>query len=200
MSRLQLNKSSLAKQSRDLTSFSRYLPSLDLKRQQLMLEKAKSTKQKRQLSEKFKLLLGVVKVQLPMLANEEISLEGLVSTPVITVNSENVLGVTLPVIKQINQSEADYTLLARPHWVDNYIDYMNQALELQARIALEAEREARLTQAIKIITQRVNLFEKVLIPKAKANIKRIKIFLSDEQMTSVVRSKIAKKKRQDKQL
>ena len=52
-----------------------------------------------------------------------------------------------------------------------------------------------LETAVKTITQRVNLFDKVLIPKTKSNIKDIKIYLSDEEMAAVVRSKISKRKR-----
>ncbi|MEM8855996.1 MAG: V-type ATP synthase subunit D, partial [Pseudomonadota bacterium] len=40
-----------------------------------------------------------------------------------------------------------------------------------------------------------NLFDKVLIPTSRANIKKIRIYLSDEEMASVVRSKISKRKR-----
>jgi V/A-type H+-transporting ATPase subunit D len=48
---------------------------------------------------------------------------------------------------------------------------------------------------VRRITQRVNLFEKVLIPRAKENIKRIQIGLGELERSAVVRSKIAKKKR-----
>ena len=40
----------------------------------------------------------------------------------------------------------------------------------------------------------LNLFEKVKIPETKANIKRINVFLGDEQVAAVVRSKISKRK------
>ena len=49
--------------------------------------------------------------------------------------------------------------------------------------------------AVRRVTQRVNLFEKVLIPNAKQNIARIQIFLSDVERAAVVTSKIAKAKR-----
>ena len=57
------------------------------------------------------------------------------------------------------------------------------------------ERIKRLDHAIRRTTQRLNLFDKVLIPRAKENIKRIKIYLSDMETAAVVRSKIAKRKR-----
>jgi V/A-type H+-transporting ATPase subunit D len=54
---------------------------------------------------------------------------------------------------------------------------------------------ARMQGAVRRVTQRVNLFEKVLIPNAKRNIARIQIFLSDVERAAVVTSKIAKGKR-----
>lgn len=62
------------------------------------------------------------------------------------------------------------------------------------REAVERRRLAALEGAVKAITQRVNLFDKVLIPRASANVRRIRIHLSDAEMASVTRSKIAKRK------
>lgn len=49
-----------------------------------------------------------------------------------------------------------------------------------------------LASAAKVVSQRVNLFERVLIPKTEANIQRIRIALSDSERSSIVRAKIAK--------
>ena len=70
-------------------------------------------------------------------------------------------------------------------------------VELQevAGVEVRRERVARLAQQVRRITQRVNLFEKVLIPRAKKNIKRIQIGLGEQERSAVVTSKIAKKKR-----
>jgi V/A-type H+-transporting ATPase subunit D len=38
----------------------------------------------------------------------------------------------------------------------------------------------------------VNLFDKILIPDTKKNIKRVQIFLADMERAATVRSKIAK--------
>ena len=50
--------------------------------------------------------------------------------------------------------------------------------------------------AVRRITQRVNLFEKILIPTAKKNIQRIRIYLGDAERAAVVTSKLAKVKQQ----
>ena len=43
-------------------------------------------------------------------------------------------------------------------------------------------------------SQRVNLFEKVKIPETQQNIKKISIYMADQQVSAVVRSKISKRK------
>jgi V/A-type H+-transporting ATPase subunit D len=47
---------------------------------------------------------------------------------------------------------------------------------------------------LRTTTQRVNLFEKKLIPELRENIRRIKIFLGDDETAAVGRAKLAKGK------
>jgi V/A-type H+/Na+-transporting ATPase subunit D len=63
--------------------------------------------------------------------------------------------------------------------------------DLEIRILDEQIR--RLGEELRITTQRVNLFEKVKIPEAQENIRRIGIYLGDQQTAQVVRGKIAKR-------
>ena len=84
-------------------------------------------------------------------------------------------------------------MLARPHWVDNYVEEMKEIARLKVEFAVAEKRLEELDRAVRRITQRVNLFEKILIPNAKKMIQRIIIFLGDAERSAVVRSKIAKK-------
>jgi V/A-type H+-transporting ATPase subunit D len=65
---------------------------------------------------------------------------------------------------------------------------------IQVHLQVRRQRVARLHVQVRRITQRVNLFEKVLIPRAQQNIKRIQIGLGEQERTAVVRSKISKRK------
>jgi V/A-type H+-transporting ATPase subunit D len=71
---------------------------------------------------------------------------------------------------------------------------LEEAVRLKVEVEVAEERLARLEAAVKTVTQRVNLFEKVLIPRTEARIKRIRIVLGDAEKAAVVRSKIAKRK------
>ncbi|SMO49286.1 V-type ATP synthase subunit D [Ruegeria faecimaris] len=194
MARLQLNKSSLAREQTQLKSYERFLPSLDLKLQQLMAERAKARKNVQYLQEEVTRLAQQVGEKLPMLAQQGVDLEGLVELKDYRLKKVNVVGVTMPDLDRIEVAVRPYSLLAKPHWVDAVARLLHDMIEARLRVKVAEERVRIFDKSVATITQRVNLFEKVLIPRARANIKKIRIYLSDEQMQSVVRSKISKRK------
>ncbi|MCG6897348.1 MAG: V-type ATP synthase subunit D [Thiocapsa sp.] len=195
MSGISLSKSSLAQQTRDLQTYERYLPSLDLKRRQLIAERTRELTARQETRRQIDLLRGRVRKSLPMLANREIELENLVTVRSARVNEENLLGTRLPVLAGLDLVQRDYGLLTKPHWVDALVDALSETLTLRARLAVQERRLTLLDEAVRKVTQRVNLFEKVLIPRARGHIRRIRIHLSDAERAAVVRSKIAKGKR-----
>ncbi|NOC81919.1 MULTISPECIES: V-type ATP synthase subunit D [Ruegeria] len=194
MARLQLNKSSLAREQTQLKSYERFLPSLDLKRQQLMAERVRAREEVDRLEQKVQALVRQVGEKLPMLAQQGVALDGLVTLKDYKVKEVNVVGVKLPDLDRIEVVVRPYSVLAKPHWVDAAALLLHDVIEARVRVKIAEERVRIFDKAVATITQRVNLFEKVLIPRAKANIKKIRIYLSDEQMQAVVRSKISKRK------
>jgi V/A-type H+-transporting ATPase subunit D len=196
MAQLQLNKSSLANEVKSLVTYKRFLPSLDLKRQQLTAERNKAKTIMNETAKRICELEFYVADQLPMLANQNIDLEGLVELTHANIETENIVGTHLPKLSRVEIKVKPFSVMATPHWVDNVVAALKEMLELQVFAKVNERRLQLLDKAVRTITQRVNLFEKVLIPQTESNIKRIKVYLSDEQMAAVVRSKIAKRKRQ----
>ena len=195
MARLALSKSSLSKQQTQLKSYERFLPSLDLKRKQLIGERNKAVHTLQRTREEIKQYTEQVGERLPMLSNKEVELSTLVTLAGAQLVEENVVGTGLPKLQAIEVTVADYPLLTKPHWVDNVVVELTAVLELNVRAQVEERRLALLEAAVRTITQRVNLFDKVLIPRARRNIKYIRIYLSDAERAGVVNSKIAKRKR-----
>lgn len=195
MARLQLNKSSLAREMAELRTYERFLPSLDLKRQQLMGEKAKAEAHVRTLSNEVDALAAQVGRKVPMLGNLSVDLKDLVRLTDYQVGTENVVGTRLPILQNIEVEVRAYDPMAKPHWVDDVASLLHDMLEARLQVQVARQRVAALAKAVETVTQRVNLFDKVLIPTARANIKKIRVHLSDSDMSAVVRSKIAKRKR-----
>lgn len=192
MARLTLSKSAMSQQRNQLRLYQRFLPSLDLKRRQLIGEQARATQALAEREAKVAELTAQIGTMLPMLANQEIDVAGLVHVKEVRLAEENVVGVKLPVLAEIVCEVRDYSMLAKPHWVDALVDQLRRMAELKIQLQVYAERVRCVERAVRRTTQRVNLFEKVLIPTAKQNIKRIQVFLADAERAAVVRSKIAK--------
>jgi V/A-type H+-transporting ATPase subunit D len=124
----------------------------------------------------------------------EIDLQGLVTIDRVVIEEENIVGARLPVAREVKFKMAPYAMLGKPFWVDFLVEYLQRMCTLRVHVQVRRERESRLGLQVRRITQRVNLFEKVLIPQARENIKRIQIGLGEQERSAVVRSKIAKRK------
>lgn len=194
MAKLALNKSSLAHQQQQLKTFKRFLPSLDLKRRQLIGERAKAQQAIAKTRNEINRMTSVIGEELPMLANTYVDLTNIARITGVEVSEENVMGTRLPKLAKVEVAVGDYGYMAKPHWVDRVVDYLHVVLELRVRSQVEERRLALLEDAVRTITQRVNLFDKVLIPRTQQNIKRIQIYLSDAERAAVGRAKIAKRK------
>jgi V/A-type H+-transporting ATPase subunit D len=194
VAKLRLSKSALQQERSQLKLYERTLPSLDLKRRQLTVELAKARRAYVETQQAVESLETSIGQQLPMLANPDIEITGLVEMTDFELGEENVVGVQLPVLARIQCTVADYSLLAKPAWVDVLVERLRDVAQLRTQVLVDAERVRILEYQEKRVTQRVNLFDKILIPTAKRNIQRIQIFLGDAERAAVVRSKIAKRK------
>jgi len=196
MARLALNKSSLSKQKRQLKIYDQVLPSLDLKRRQLSAEKGKCRQAMEEIQKKLEVIEPQIAKELPMLSNERVALTDIVKVTAVDLVEENIMGTRLPKIDKVKTEVRAYALLEKPFWVDRVVEILKTALELQIAVQVGRRRLDLLNMAERVATQRFNLFEKVLTPQTEANIKKIKIYLSDAERAAVVNSKIAKKKKQ----
>ena len=198
MAKIKLTKNELKVQKDSLKMFKRYLPTLMLKKQQLQTEirtidaKAKEVRQARvELEKEFDAWIAVF-------GEQEAFTKDMVTVKNIKKGTGNIAGVTIPIYEGADFSRGDYDLYETPLWVDMAADRMEKALSLDLEAEVLDEQVRLLSQELRTTTQRVNLFEKVTIPEAKANIKKISVYLGDEQTAAVVRSKISKKKLQAK--
>ena len=195
MAQLTLSKSALQDQRRKLASYKRFLPSLELKRQQLVGERAKAVAALQEAETALAGFLSDIGDRLPMLANRDIDLDGLVELVSLEQDRQNVVGVWLPRLVSFEVKVKDYSRLGRPAWVDVAAERLRDCVELNLRVRFARERVKILEKGVRQITQRVNLFDKILIPRTQGNIQRIQIYLGDTERAAVVNSKVAKRKR-----
>ena len=194
------NKTALKQQRDKLTMYERFLPSLDLKRQQLIADYQQSKRILTRTEQEIADVIGSQAGLFSLLGASEQELADLVRIEELTVREENVLGVRLPVLDEVRFRVKEYSMLAKPFWVDFLVELLQTMATLRVRRDIEQKRVSRLSEAVRRITQRVNLFEKVLIPQVEKDIQRIRIHLADTERAAVVRSKIAKAKQNRSEL
>ncbi|MGI5057759.1 V-type ATP synthase subunit D [Treponema pectinovorum] len=194
MAKIKLTKNEQKAQKDALKMYQRYLPTLTLKKQQLQSEirtidaKAKEVRKARvRLEEEFKIWISVF-------GEEDAFKSDMVTVRNIKKGTGNIAGVTIPIYEGADFGRGDYDLYETPLWLDLAADRMESALSLDLEASVLDEQVELLSKELRITSQRVNLFEKVKIPEAKSNIKKISVYLGDQQVSEVVRSKISKKK------
>jgi len=182
----------LHEQSKRLAAFERFLPSVDLKRRQLIAERNKAIRTVAERRAQLEAVMERVATEIPMLAEGPEDLTGIVTVQDREVIEENVMGLHLPVLKSVQLNQRPYPVLGRPPWIDQLVDFLVDAFELELHCRVDTERLRLLEDAVRKSTQRFNLFDKVLIPRTRANIRQIRLFLADQSTAAVVRAKIAK--------
>ena len=191
--KIKLTKNELKKQKDALKSFTRYLPTLMLKKQQLQLEIVKIQNAREELE---KQIIDLEKniFQWVDVFNEDAGLKDILTVKKIETDIGNIAGIDIPVFKGITFQEKEYDLFLTPLWLDYGLEAVKDKVRLKTQFDILDEQLRLVKEELRITTQRVNLFEKVKIPEAKENIRRIRIFLGDMQTAAVVTGKIAKTK------
>ncbi|MDD5194537.1 MAG: V-type ATP synthase subunit D [Candidatus Omnitrophica bacterium] len=194
MTKVKLTKGELKKQRDSLRQYQRYLPTLQLKKQQLQVEilhlAALAQEKKNSASQKR----NAIEVWCALLADEGISLKPWLSGRKVLTGLKNVAGVDIPVFEAVEFIEAFYDLFSTPLWVDSGLEALKALILLEEEIAVIEQAQALLKEELRITGQRVNLFEKVKIPLAQSSIHLIKIYIGDQMANAVGRCKIAKRK------
>ncbi len=194
MAKLKLSKHAMHEQQEQLKLYQRLLPSLDLKRRQLSVEVQKAETELASIQAQMEALQQRIGEELPMLADPDFRLSDLLTLEDYQLGEQNVVGVRLPVLERLECQVADYSRFATPPWVDILVSRLKQAVELRVRADIANQRVEILRREVRRITQRVNLFDKILIPTAKENIKKIRIYLDEAERSAVIISKLAKHK------
>jgi V/A-type H+-transporting ATPase subunit D len=193
MAKVKLTKNELKKQKDDLKRFTRYLPTLELKKKQLLQEMMRIQARLHDLDIEIRGFAAGVEEWADLFA-EPIDLKEFFTVTEIVVEEGNIAGCDIPVFRDVLFEDREYDLFLTPLWIDRGIAAVKEQIRrIAERKIFERQREI-LKEEIRTTVQRINLFEKVKIPEARETIRVINIFMGDQQTAAVVRGKIAKKK------
>ena len=192
MAKVKLTKTELKAQSDALKRFQRFLPMLQLKKQQLQSEIAGIVAKAESVSAREREVRSELDSWVGLIATDEALLSGLVSVKSVKTGTANIAGVAIPTFESIDTDVKDIDAWATPAWIDDAVAVTTQILSLQCERRVYEEQRRLVQEELRQTSQRVNLFEKVKIPQCKEAIRVIKIALGDEQTAAVTRGKIAK--------
>ena len=201
MGAVKLTKNDLKRQKDQLRQFQRYLPTLQLKKQQLQTVIMRSVSELVRIETQFFSMIDGLDDWVAVFAEnalfaEDKKIERLILPDKIVCVRENIAGVSVPVFRELTFHDIEYDVSDYPLWVDEALVRMREISRCDALLKTLRKQIELLNRELRLTSQRVNLFEKVKIPEAKENIRKIEIYLGDQQTSAVVRGKIAKKKRQ----
>ena len=193
MAKIKLTKNELKKQKDDLKRFSRYLPTLQLKKQQLQMEihkiellREERLQERQEIERKIDTWVHVF--------GEDVDIENLIHLRRIVIDYGNIAGIDIPIFLSVEFDDISYDIFKMPLWVDTAIEELYKIYKIDAQMRVLNDQIELLREELRITSQRVNLFEKVKIPETRHNIRVIQIYLGDQQTAAVVRGKISKNK------
>ena len=190
----KFNKTALKGQRDALAKYQKFLPILLLKKMQLQLvirqlEPVLEAK-RRELEE----TLTSVRPWVRLLSEPSVEIEDYLQIEQVRTKKDNIAGVEVPEFDEVVYKDVLYSLFATPPWLDKAVAVLRRLVALREELRVLLTKERLLKEELRTTTQRVNLFEKKLIPELRENIRKIKIFLGDEETAAVGRAKLAKGK------
>lgn len=193
MAKIKLTKTELKAQTDALKRFQRFLPMLQLKKQQLQAEIAGIVQKAEEVTAREQKARAALDSWVGLLAvGGEDLLSGLVKVKKIDTDTANIAGVTIPVFKSVETEIKEIDTWTTPAWTDDAVRAVTNILALRCERKVLMRQRDLVTAELTTTSQRVNLFEKVKIPACKESIRVIKIAIGDEQTAAVTRGKIAK--------
>ncbi len=192
MAKIKHTKTELKAQTDALKRFQRFLPMLQLKKQQLQAEIAGISAKLAEVQAREAEARQRLEAWVALYSDPAVTPETLVAFQGVQTATGNIAGVAIPIYSGIDVQPTALDPYRTPAWADDAQEMLAQLMALRAEGDVLRRQRELVEEELHTTGQRVNLFEKVKIPECKENIRVIRIFIGDEQTAAVVRGKIAK--------
>ena len=192
--KLKYDKTALKEQRDGLAKYRKFLPILQLKKMQLQVV---IRQLEPVINKKMAELSAIAEGSRPwsrLLTDPQVDIGDFLRVEEVRTETDNIAGVEVAEFQEVVFQDETYSLFATPSWLDKAVVNLRQMIAVREEIRVLQEKENRIREELRTTAQRCNLFEKKLIPELKENIRKIKIFLGDQETAAVGRAKIAKAK------
>ncbi len=195
MAELKLTKTELRDQQVRLGQLQKYLPTLQLKKALLQIEVHHAHNEIEQLNGQLRFAREKVEHYEALFSTREVR-DLLQAVKVLETKKkyDNIAGIEIPLLERVVFEDSEYALFDTPVWLDAAVEGVKELITLQQKRDVAEEKKRLLEKELREVSIRVNLFEKIMIPRAISNIKKIRIFLGDQQLAAVAQAKVSKQK------
>ena len=195
MADVKLTKTDLRIQQVKLAQLRKYLPTLQLKKAMLQAEVNQTQLEIEGLIKEMKEAEERVEKYCALFSERNTGdFFAAISIVEVKKSYENIAGVDIPVFEEVVFAPASYALFDTPVWFESAMVGVKNLMTVREKVKILEEKKRALEKELREVSIRVNLFEKIMIPRATQNIKKIKIFLGDQQLAAVSQAKVSKKK------
>ena len=149
MAKIKLTKTELKAQTDALKRFQRFLPMLQLKKQQLQGEIAGIVAKADAVSAREREVRARLDSWVALFATAGGDLEGLVSVKQIRTSQANIAGVEIPVFDGIDTDVKPIDLWATPAWTDDAVAAWTSILSLQSERVVLEEQKRRIAEELR---------------------------------------------------
>lgn len=192
-----LNKMELKRQKDKLVLYNKSLPSLKKKQSLLQKQIIIMENEIKELEDNIKNIKETIGNWIAVFSDNVVFPK--INVDEILYKDMNIAGIDITIIENIEMS-AKYEVSNTPWWIDDAVDVMKKIAELSLKIDKTKENIMKISDELETTNQRINLFEKRLIPDSEESIRKIRIFLGDQQVAAVCRGKITKKKNEQREV
>lgn len=192
---VRFTKIELKNQKDKLKLLGQYLPSLKLKKLMLQAEVNKIQEELRTNQMIFHREYDSILEYGKVLGDTPIHdlLENVKVVEVIC-DQENIAGAEIPIFREIVFGKANGLIFNRPWWIDEASHHIRELIKTKEKAKILEKKKEILEKELREVSIRVNLFEKVLIPRTESLIHQIQIFLGDLDLQAISQAKVAKNK------
>lgn len=195
MAQVKLTKTELRSQQYRLNQLEKYLPTLQLKKAMLQAEVTKAAVELVALQKHFDVSIEKVELFAALLTDQNayILFESVKVTS-FRKSHENIAGVDIPIFEELIFVPPTYSLYGTPVWMESAIHEVKELITYREKIRIMQKRKEALEKELREVSIRVNLFEKIMIPRAREHIRKIKVFLGDQELAAISQAKVSKEK------
>jgi V/A-type H+-transporting ATPase subunit D len=191
--RIKLNKVSLRTQKQKLAMYQRFLPALEARKQQFLMQLAIVRKQIVEQEARLKDIMQEIATWSALYGDLGPLLRYFIQIEEIKSSVRNVAGLKVPQFHGVEFSDPPYSYFATPLSFEEVLRQSRNAIECREAIRMLKEGEQVLFEGFRKTSQRINLYEQRLIPDCREAIRKIVVYLQDQQAASVGVAKVAKR-------